>query len=87
MHGRTDEACRGAVKRGRGEVDPDVLALNREALEHLTCEKRLQLVPDATHLFEEPGTLERVADLASQWVAGHVTSHGRSTSGERHDQT
>lgn len=70
-----------------GEADQEVLAFNRKAFEQLTCEKQLRLVPGATHLFEEPGALERVADLASEWFAGHLTSRGRSTSGERHDQT
>lgn len=70
-----------------GEADQEVLAFNRRAFEQLTCEKQLRLVPGATHLFEEPGALERVADLASEWFAGHLTSRGRSTSGERHDQT
>ena len=55
-----------------GECDRDVLALNREALRPLACEKRLQVVPGATHLFEEPGALERVADLAGEWFATHL---------------
>jgi pimeloyl-ACP methyl ester carboxylesterase len=50
-----------------GERDPVVLDLNRRALEELRCEKELMIVPQATHLFEEPGTLERVAELARDW--------------------
>jgi len=51
-----------------GGRDDVVIELNQRALALLTCEKRLDLVPGATHLFEEPGTLEQVATLASQWL-------------------
>jgi putative phosphoribosyl transferase len=47
-----------------GGDDPLVIALNEGALAALRCEKRLQIVPSATHLFEEPGTLESAAELA-----------------------
>ena len=50
-----------------GGRDLEVLRLNREALDILDCAKRLDVVPGATHLFEEPGTLERVASLARDW--------------------
>ena len=50
-----------------GGNDDVVLDLNRKAFERLTCHKRLEVVPGATHLFEEPGTLERVAQLAADW--------------------
>jgi pimeloyl-ACP methyl ester carboxylesterase len=50
-----------------GERDPVVLDLNRRALAELQCEKELMIVPRATHLFEEPGTLERVAELTRDW--------------------
>jgi putative phosphoribosyl transferase len=49
---------------GRDEV---VIDLNREAYEELQCEKELKIVRGATHLFEEPGTLEEVAGLAAEW--------------------
>ena len=52
-----------------GGQDEVVLGLNREALDVLNGEKRLDVVPGATHLFEEPGTLERVAELATNWFA------------------
>ena len=55
-----------------GGHDPEVLALNREALAALTCEKALAIVPGATHLFEEPGALEQVADLAAAWFLDHL---------------
>jgi putative phosphoribosyl transferase len=44
-----------------------VLELNREAYRHLRCERRLEIVPGATHLFEEPGTLEQVTEHARDW--------------------
>jgi putative phosphoribosyl transferase len=50
-----------------GSLDMQVLELNRMALSLLRCEKQLEVVPGATHLFEEPGTLEQVAQLASNW--------------------
>jgi pimeloyl-ACP methyl ester carboxylesterase len=52
-----------------GSHDPVVVDLNREALARMTCETRLEIVPGATHLFEEPGTLEQVARLARDWFA------------------
>ena len=57
------------VVGGRDEV---VLGLNREAFEVLECEKRLDVVTGATHLFEEPGALERVAELATAWFSEHL---------------
>ncbi len=59
-----------------GGADYQVLELNREALDRLSCEKRLDVVPGATHLFEEPGTLEQVAELAASWFTGHLDSGG-----------
>jgi len=50
-----------------GGADPRVIELNREAQQQLRCEARLEIVAGATHLFEEPGALERVAELASEW--------------------
>jgi putative phosphoribosyl transferase len=50
-----------------GERDPMVLSLNREASDAMTCERRLEVVPGATHLFEEPGTLEQASVLARDW--------------------
>ncbi len=52
-----------------GGNDTDVLELNREVLELLTHEKRLEIVRGAGHLFEEPGALERVADLSTEWFS------------------
>jgi putative phosphoribosyl transferase len=50
-----------------GALDPQVLELNRAALGQLGSEASLEIVPGASHLFEEPGTLERVAELAVGW--------------------
>jgi putative phosphoribosyl transferase len=55
-----------------GGLDTEVLALNEAALAQLGCEKGLQVVPGATHLFEEPGTLDAVIDLAEQWFTKHL---------------
>jgi dienelactone hydrolase len=56
---------------GRDEV---VLELNRQALARLNGTKRLEIVPGATHLFEEPGALDRVASLATDWFAASLHS-------------
>lgn len=58
-----------------GAEDRVVLNLNREALAQLNCEKRLETIPGATHLFEEPGALEEVARLARQWFEQHLGHH------------
>jgi len=60
-----------------GGDDTEVLALNRAALAELRCEKRLEVIPGATHLFEEPGTLDAVAQFAGAWFECHLgpTTH------------
>ncbi|MCA3210712.1 MAG: dienelactone hydrolase family protein [Burkholderiales bacterium] len=55
-----------------GGNDPEVLRLNRAALSALRCECELAVVPGATHLFEEPGTLEAAARLAADWFVAHL---------------
>ncbi len=55
-----------------GGEDTPVILMNREALSELRCEKKLEIVPGATHLFEEPGTLETVARLAREWFVDHL---------------
>ncbi len=57
-----------------GGSDPEVLALNRAAYRQLHCERQLEVVPGATHLFEEPGTLEAVVALARAWFLRHLTT-------------
>jgi pimeloyl-ACP methyl ester carboxylesterase len=73
-----------------GGNDHVVLDLNREALARLRCEKRLEIVPGATHLFEEPGALAEVARLAREWFQRFlaVPSPPRSTrrSSEAHSE-
>ena len=59
-----------------GENDGQVIQLNREALAQLRCEKQLMIVPGATHLFEEPGALDVVARLASDWFERHLVPLG-----------
>jgi len=56
-----------------GGDDVEVLALNRAALAALRCAKQLVIVPGATHLFEEPGTLEAVVEHARGWFLKHFT--------------
>jgi putative phosphoribosyl transferase len=57
-----------------GSLDHAVVGLNREALAQLTCVKRLSIVPGASHLFEEPGTLDQAATLATEWFTEHLTA-------------
>lgn len=56
-----------------GGNDEVVIGLNEESLARLSVEKEMRIVPGATHLFEEPGTLEEVARLASDWFTNHLT--------------
>jgi putative phosphoribosyl transferase len=55
-----------------GGADHGVIELNEQAYARLSCEKRLAIVPHATHLFEEPGALEQVSQIASLWFTGHM---------------
>ncbi len=57
-----------------GGNDIPVIGMNREALAQLRTEKQLEIIPGATHLFEEPGALEKVAELASQWFNRYLTT-------------
>jgi dienelactone hydrolase len=59
-----------------GSGDPEVLELNRSAGSRLTCLHRLEVVPHATHLFEEPGALAAVAELAADWFRRHLRAAG-----------
>ena len=52
-----------------GELDDVVIELNRSAIARMHCGPELKIIPGATHLFEEPGTLDLVADLAGEWFA------------------
>jgi dienelactone hydrolase len=55
-----------------GGADPQVIELNRAAMAQMTCEVRLEIIPGAGHLFEEPGALEQVATLAAEWFRSHT---------------
>src|SRR5207237_7902581 len=55
-----------------GGNDDIVIELNEQARDRMHCEVKLEIVPGATHLFEEPGALERVAHLASNWFVDHI---------------
>src|SRR5437660_6169265 len=59
-----------------GGLDYPVIEMNKEALARMRCEKELKIVPGATHLFEEPGTLEEVARLAADWFKQHLRREG-----------
>ena len=58
-----------------GGNDEPVIGMNEEALARMRAVKRLQIVPGASHLFEEPGALEEVARLATVWFARHLGPH------------
>ena len=83
-HGGRPDLAGNALRRVKcptllivGEHDEDVMELNEEALELLDCQKRLSVMPNATHLFEEPGALEEVARLAGDWFCEHLGhAHG-----------
>ncbi len=80
--GRPDLAgdALGAVKAATllivGGDDIEVLSLNRAASRRMRCERRVAVVPGATHLFEEPGTLELVVELAREWFLQHLGPAG-----------
>lgn len=62
-----------------GEADEAVLDLNTEAFAHLRCIRKMAVIPGATHLFEEPGALAKVANLASGWFAHHLAKPATAT--------
>ena len=59
-----------------GGNDDIVIELNEQARDRMRCEAKLEIIPGATHLFEEPGALEKVAQLASDWFVKHIGSGG-----------
>lgn len=82
--GRPDLACdflgdiRAPTLLIVGGADEPVLELNRKAYARLVCPKRLEVVPGATHLFEEPGALESVSDLALDWFQRYLVAPART---------
>jgi putative phosphoribosyl transferase len=67
-----------------GGNDEVVIELNKESMNRMNCTRELVIVPGATHLFEEPGTLEEVARLAKEWFLRHLTP-GHVPSEHSHD--
>jgi putative phosphoribosyl transferase len=65
-----------------GGLDYSVIEMNQRAYAQLRCEKELKIVPGATHLFEEPGALEQVAQLAADWFRSHLVTQGRASTSE-----
>lgn len=59
-----------------GEDDVHVIQLNKEAMKQINSMKKIEIIPNATHLFEEPGALEQVAELSSLWFQQFCTSAG-----------
>ena len=55
-----------------GGLDTAVIGMNRAAADRMRCEREIEIVPGATHLFEEPGTLEQVAARATAWFGRHL---------------
>lgn len=77
--GRPDLAARACLHKVKaptllivGGDDHGVIELNQQAYAELGCAKQLAIVPGASHLFEEPGTLEEVARLAAEWFTRHL---------------
>jgi putative phosphoribosyl transferase len=64
-----------------GGADTPVIAMNREAMRQIRGEVALEIVPGATHLFEEPGALERVAELAGDWFSRFVARASSKAAG------
>ena len=64
-----------------GGLDDIVIDLNRRAMAKMRCERALEIVPGATHLFEEPGTLEAVSGLARDWFQAHLEMQALVTAG------
>jgi putative phosphoribosyl transferase len=65
-----------------GGDDHVVLDLNRQAQAQLRCESRLVVIPGATHLFEEPGTLQAAAEAARDWFTGHMGAAANALDGQ-----
>ena len=66
-----------------GGDDVEVIHLNRQAYARMKCEREIAIVPGATHLFEEPGTLDQVVRLAAQWFSRHLPGTRRGRAEER----
>ncbi|HVZ66574.1 MAG TPA: hypothetical protein VG936_18560 [Lacunisphaera sp.] len=76
LAGRALEAVHAPTLLIVGGADTAVLPLNELAYQRLQCPKRLEIISGATHLFEEPGTLDAAADLAARWFGEHLAERG-----------
>ena len=56
-------------------MDTEVIDLNKKAYEQMKCDRKIEIVDGASHLFEEPGTLNEVANLSSAWFDLYLCSH------------
>ena len=79
LAGRALRAVRSPTLLIVGGSDHQVIALNRLAYDLLACERHLEIVPGASHLFEERGTLEEVARLAAAWFTHYLSGWERTT--------
>src|SRR6185295_15424290 len=70
---RSSARCRGPTLLIVGGDDEQVVEFNRQAFARLNCAKRMEIVPHASHLFEEPGALEMVARLTAEWFTRHLS--------------
>ena len=75
LAGRAVELVRSPTRLIVGGADEVVLDLNRQALHRLHCAKEMVVIPGATHLFEEPGAMQQVSRLASDWFVLHLRQH------------
>ena len=75
LAGHALETVQAATLLIVGGLDTQVIALNEEAYRRLVCVKRIDVVPGATHLFEEAGAMERVSRLAREWFDEHLPVH------------
>lgn len=85
LAGAALEAVRAPTLLIVGALDTQVIELNEAAYERIPAEKELVLVPGASHLFEEPGTLGKAAELAADWLRRHLLGEAgaRPSTGER----
>ena len=82
LAGQALEQVRSPVLLIIGEDDEPVIIMNQEAYEKLHSVKEIKIVPGATHLFEEPGTLESAAHLAADWFERYLSARNKSVSAE-----
>jgi putative phosphoribosyl transferase len=72
LAGQSVERVRSPTLLVVGGNDHGVVELNQQAFDRLSCEKKLEIIPGATHLFDEPGALEEVGRMASRWFSNYL---------------